>query len=378
MASAQVMAPTAAIDCETVMRVFLNSDTLPKPARQMMIDGLPPATRASGGTLHPFQSQFLASVKDTLVEVNEDAARRQGEHKDKFELMQKEVDVAKAAHEAAEKKVVDATQLMQAKKSELQELEKTTAEIEKEHEVMLKVKTEEDERRAELDISKAEVTSILEGPFQGLLEGTCDEGEPVAKAVEDVEAFMKKIQAEPVLIAAAVRALAVKPDSRGEFDSLTIPCVKQALDTHLDKVNTLIDEHHSKHRSVSAEQLGLWALLDQEKYRVSGARGALVDAEIGLTSAQDECSNACKEVTAKSDAVSMQRVTLVVLDDLVKEIISAQEAVARLAVLDYTAGTSMEVDEGSAAATGADASAPTTSAAETAGSEDVSMAAATS
>jgi len=336
-------------------------------ARQMMIDGLPFATRESNGKLHPFQSQFLAIVNDTLVELKQDAERRQGEHKNKLELLEKQVEESRAAREEAMKNVENTTQLVQEKASELKECEQISQEIEKEHEQMLKIKNEEDERRAELDTSKVEVTSILEGPFHLLLEGKCGEGEPITVAVKAVDTFLRHIGTEPALVAAAVRALAVTPASRRDFDALTISCVKQTLETRLNEANTLLDDHQSKYRSVAAEQLGLWALLDQEKSHVAAARAVLVDAEVSLVKAQDLWSSAGKEVKAKSDAVSQQLCERVILDDMVKEIAGATEAAARLAAFNYEAIT--------LAAVAPDASVPNASAADIAGSMDVSMAA---
>jgi hypothetical protein len=359
-----------------LMRVFLNADGLNRETRQMVIDGLPPAIRASSGKLHPFQSQYLAIVNEMLVELSQDAERRQHEHKGKLDLLKNQVEERMAANEAAVKKIEDAKRLVQEKTSELKECEKTTQEIEKEHEQMLDIRTKEEERRAELDTCKAEVTSILEGPFQLLLEGEC-EGEPLAMAVKAVDAFLKRIGTEPALVAAAVRALAVKPDSRRDFDVLTISHVKQTLETQLNKVNTLIDDYQPKYRSVAAEQLGLWALLDEEKSILAAAKAALVDAEVSLMTAQELCSSAGKEVKARSDAVSQQLCEQVIVDDLVKEIAGAHGAAARLAAFDYEAITPMEVVEESVAAAAPDASAPDTSAVDTAGSVDVSMAATT-
>jgi len=210
-----------------------------------------------------------------------------------------------------------------------------------------------------------------------LLAGKCEEEEPIAAAVKAVDTFLRRVETEPALVAAAVRALEVKPDSRRDFDALTISCVKQTLETQLNKVNTLIDDHQPKYRSVAAEQLGLWALLDEEKGRVAAARGVLVDMEVSLTTAKQLYSNAGKEVKAKSDAINQQLCEQVILDDMVREIAGAHAAVARLADFNYEAITPMDVVEESVVAAAPDASLPGTSAADTAVSVDVSMAATT-
>lgn len=355
-----------------LMRVFLNADGLTRAARQMVIDGLPHATRASGGELHPLQGQFLAIVNDMLVKLSQDADRRQGEHKSKLDLLKNQVEEGTAANEAAVKKVEDAKRLVQEKTNEMKECEKTTQEIAKEHEAMLGMKCQEEERRAELDTNKAEVTSILEGPFQSLIEGEC-EGEPLALAVKAVVAFLNRIGTEPALVAAAVRALAVKSDSRRDFDALTFSHVKQTLETQLKKVNTLIDDHQPQYRSVAAEQLGLWALLDEEKAGLAAAKAALVDAEVGLMTAQELCSSAAKEVKAKSDAVSQQLCEQVILEDMVTEIAGANGAAARLAAFNYETLAPMEVVEEAVAAAAPDATAPDTSAAEAAAAADAPM-----
>jgi len=370
MVATEDMVATASGDCEMLMRVFLNADGLTHAARQMVINGLPPATRVSGGKLHPFQSQFLTIVKDTLVDLTRDAERRQVEHEDKLELLKKQMEEGTVAREAVGKDVEKATQLVQEKTNALIEIEKLTREIEYEHEQLLKSKIEEDERRTELDTSKGEVTSILEGPFQLLLQGECGEAKDITAAVGAVETFLKRIGTEPTLVAAAVRALAVKPDSRRDFDALTISCIKQTLETQLNKVSTLIDDHHSKHRSVAAEQLGLWALLDEEKSRVTAARAELVDVEVVQSTAKTLCSNAEKEMKARKDAINQQLCEKVIVDDMVREIAGAHAAVARLADFNYEAITPMEAVEESAVAAAPDASGPDTSA-------DVSMAATT-
>merc|ERR1711933_79986 len=160
------------------------------------------------------------------------------------------------------------------------------------------------------------------------------------EALQAVKTFLKNIHTEPALVAAAAKALANKPDARGEFDLFTLSSVKETLETEMNNINTLISEHQPRYESVTAEQLGLWALLDHERDRKAKAQASLAEMELSLKSAQEVCTSAQKEFAARSEAVSEKVCEHVVVDNMAKELVSAREAAARLAAFCYEAADS--------------------------------------
>jgi len=353
---AQAMAPTATTDCEILMRLFLNAEGLAPSAKQVMIEGLPHAIRVNDGKPHPFQSQFIGIVTDLLNELSRDTEPKLRAHTNSLEVLEKQVEEGKAAYDAAMMAMEDVNRQTQEMSAHLKECEEAIKVTQVEHEQSLLEKNEVDETKNALEISKAKATSILEGPFQLLLEGQCGEAGH-KEALNAVKVFLKNLRTEPALIAAAAKALANKPADRGEFDLFTLASVKQTIETEIDKNNTLISDRESRYESVTAEQLGLWALLDHERDRKTKAQASLAEMELSLKSAQDLCTSAHKELAARSEAVSQKLCERVLVDNMAKDLVSAREAVARLAAFCYetadtsTADTAEALDVSMAAAT---------------------------
>jgi len=340
---AQAMAPTATTDCDILMRVFLNANGLAPAARQLVVEGLPHAIRVNHGKPHVFQSRFIAIVADMLSELSRDTEQKQGTHKATLELLEKQVEEVQAEYAAAKKAMEDATLQAQEMAEQLKDCEEATKSTQVEHEQILQEKNLVDEHQNELETLKVALTSTLEGPFLLLMEGQYDAGH-IEIALEAVGTLLKKIGTEPALVAAAAKALGNKPAARGEFDLLTLSCVKQTLETEMNKIDTLIADHQPKCHSVTAEQLGLWALLDHERARKTEAQASLAKMELSLKSAQDVCTNAQKECTARSEAVSHKLCEHVIMDNMAKELVWAREAVARLAAFCYEAADTSTAD----------------------------------
>jgi len=341
---AQAMAPTATTDCDLLMRVFLNADWLAPAASKVMIEGLPHAIQVNRGKPHPFQSRFISIVADMLGELSRDTEQKQGSHKTQLELLEKQVEESRAAHTAAMKAKEDATRQAHEMATQLKEWAEATQLTQAEHQQALHEKTKVDKRQTELESSKEYATSTLDGPFRLLLEGQHDEVAPIKTALEDVKTFLRGMGTEPALVAAAVRALGNKPADRGEFDSFTVSCVKDAFETEVSKINTLIADHQSKYESVTAEQLGLWALLDHERARNTAAQASLAEMELSLKAALDLCTSSQQEITARSENFSQKICEKVIVDNVVKELVSANEAVARLAAFSYEAADTSKTD----------------------------------
>mmetsp|Transcript_17984 Transcript_17984/g.35178 ORF Transcript_17984/g.35178 Transcript_17984/m.35178 type:complete len:334 (+) Transcript_17984:54-1055(+) len=332
---AQEMAPTATADCDVLMRLFLNADGLTPAVRQLMIEGLPHAIRVNNGKPHVLQSRFITIVADMLREMSRDTDQKLGAHKTQLELLEKHVEEGTAANDAAMKAMEDATRQTQELATQLKEREEATQLTQLEHEQALREKALVDERQAELEMSKADATSTLDGPFQLLVEGQSDEPGHIKTALETIKGLLKRIGTEPALVAAAGSALGNKPAARGEFDVFTIECVKQTLEMEVSKISALIADHQAKYESVTAEQLGLWALLDHERARQAAAQASHAEMELHLATAQSLHTSTQQELTARSNAVSQKVCEHVVVDQMAKELGCAHEAVVRLAAFCY-------------------------------------------
>merc|ERR1740123_56733 len=105
-----------------------------------MIEGLPHAIRVNNGKPHALQSQFITIVADMLREMSRDTDQKLGAYKTQLELLEKHVEEATAANDAAMKAMEDATRQTQELATQLKEREEATQLTQLEHEQALREK----------------------------------------------------------------------------------------------------------------------------------------------------------------------------------------------------------------------------------------------
>lgn len=331
------MADEALKDAEVAMKVLIDDECLPSVARQMLVEGLPHAIKVHGEKRHSFQEQFMLVLRDALLEISKAAEARLAESRAAVETSKANVEEGATAHQEAISAYEAAAALVTEKIQEHTKCEAAANVTRQEHEKLLLAKHSVDERQSELHTLKAEVSSILDGNFRMLLDVGCEDESVLDSTLDAVQQYLKKIDAEPALIAAAMRALRCKPESRHAFDNLTVSSVLEVLNAEASRIDLLIMQHQPEQDDVTAEHLGLWALCDRESDQEKAASAALADAEMNKKAAAALRDSSLADISVRENSVSKRLCEQVIAEEKVKHVSHALEAVERLVAFSYDA-----------------------------------------
>lgn len=324
-------------DAEIVMKVLIDDECLPPGARQMLVEGLPHAIKVHSEKRHLFQEQFIFVLREALLDISKAAEARQAESRAAVENSKKYVEEGATGHQEAISAYEAAAALVTEKMQEHAKCEAAAHVTRQEHEQLLLAKNNVDERQSELYTLKAEVSSILDGNLHMLLDAGCDNESVLDSTLDAVQQYLKNIDAEPALIAAATRALRCKPESRHAFDKLTVSSVLEVLNAEASRIDALIMQHQPEQDDVTAEQLGLWALCDRESDQEKAASAALADAEMNKKTAAALRDGYLADISVRESAVSKRLCEQVIAEEKFKQVSNALEAVERLVAFSYDA-----------------------------------------
>merc|ERR1712070_209093 len=140
--------------------------------------------------------------------------------------------------------------------------------------------------RSKLEAEKANSEKFLAGGWEGM----------DAKLVQEQ---LSAMGAEPALIAAVPGAMAVQPEQRGAFDSLTTQALTACLNERAEKVEALLSKNQAEEKAASSFALGAWAFADVAKGQAAAAAEKVVEAEKSLASATAELKKLSTDVTAQ-------------------------------------------------------------------------------
>lgn len=368
------MAGSAVKDAETAMKALIDDDCLPAAARQMLLEGLPHAVKVPGDKRHSFQEQFVLVFREALLEISKAAKVSRAASEAAVEASKAKVEEALTAHREAISGYEAAESVVTERIREHAACSAAANLTRFEHERVLRIQTKADERHGELHTLKAEVSSILEGNLRTVLDVGSEDESVLDSTVDAVQQYLRKLGAEPALVAAAMGALRCKPESRQAFDKLTASSLEEVLRAEASRIDVLLMQHQPEQEQVSAEQVGLWALLDRESQREQAASLALADAELSKKLAAAARDGTLADISVKEAEVSQRLCEQVLAEERVKELGHALEAVERLVAFSYEAEAKADA-AGPADVPMAHAAGPAeVPRADTAGSADVQMA----
>jgi len=171
----------------------------------------------------------------------------------------------------------------------------------------LSVRGSEREAGESLKQAKEQHDRVSQGPLQKFLEGAAFRSEKAeAKAVQDIQEHLQAIRAEKTLVAAVEGALLMVPESRSDFDIVTIDAIKEVMLKNYEEINEQLQERAAAEREDSAEMLGLWALVDVTQEKEKSALEAHSVEEAKLKEAKAKTRILKKEATrlqAAADAL---------------------------------------------------------------------------
>mmetsp|Transcript_1503 Transcript_1503/g.4500 ORF Transcript_1503/g.4500 Transcript_1503/m.4500 type:complete len:333 (+) Transcript_1503:70-1068(+) len=331
------MARTAKADVDAISELLRQSGTVHAGAKQMLLDGLPRAVPAEGQQRHAMQEQFVKLAQSALLDLKRMADERLDAFQSAVTNISADIEVAKEAEAAAEQKVEAASAVVEERS---QQVDVRCAALRRTHEertsaefVMGTVL----EKCTELEAHKSEILSLLEGPFDMLLQGGWEDEEVRDSVIGSVTKLLGGMQAETSLVAATTKALALRPGSRAEFDKLTTATVGEVLRERVKSTDQQLQAKAHEREDVTAQALGLMALSEREDEEVMQARSKLAEAKEALKLAVQAREEAGAETGRRKAELSTQLSAQVLEEETAKQIHAALEAAGRLVELKYAA-----------------------------------------
>jgi hypothetical protein len=255
--------------------------------RDLLLEALPSASLLleSGEKRHSFQTEVLKMAGEALKMVRSQAvATREGfvvraaDARSSSDSVAETYAVCKQRREAAALERDGCAALaLQAEEAHAQ------AEYEQSRSEMARSRILEEKNK--LEAEKLEAEKFLAGGWEGM-DATL------------VQEQLSAIGAEPALIAALPGAMAVQPEQRGAFDSLTTQALTSCLNERAEKVDALLSKNQAEERSASSFALGAWAFADVAKGQAGAAAEKVAEAEKSLAFVAAELKKISTDVTA--------------------------------------------------------------------------------
>lgn len=254
--------------------------------RNLLLNSLPHATEIGGEKRHPFQTEVLKMAGEALKTVHSAAVKtREGyvahaaEAKAASDAVAETFAACKQRHEAAALERDGCAALALA-------AEEAHANAEYEQSRSETARSRILEERSKLEAEKANSEKFLEGGWEGM-------------DVSLVQEQLSAVGGEPALIAAVPGALAVQPDQRGAFDSLTTRALTSCFSERAEVVDSLLAKNQAEEKVASSFALGAWAFADVAKGQATTAAEKVTEAEKSLASVAAELKKCSANVAAQ-------------------------------------------------------------------------------
>lgn len=280
--------------------------------RDLLLESLPHATEIGCEKRHPFQTEVLKMTGEALKTVHSKAVTTRAgfvvhaaEAKSNSDAVAETFAACKQRQEAAalERDGCAALALQSEEAHANAEYEQSRSEMARSRIL---------EERSKLETEKANSEKFLEGGWEGM-------------DVSLVQEQLSAMGAEPALIAAMPGALAVQPEQRGAFDSLTTSALTSCLSERAEKVDSLLSKNQAEERSASSFALGAWAFADVAKGQAGAAADKVTETEKSLASVTTELQKISASVTAQEKVLQAALAEEAEANDFVQEIDSGLE-----------------------------------------------------
>lgn len=252
-------------------------------------------------------NEKVEQLRSRLISMESEALQKQASFDGQIADAQKFV--AQHEEELAEALAEEKAQaaITAGKAEELAEAQVQSYTAQSEHDKAERSGRSEREAGESLKQAKEQHDRVSQGPLQKFLEGAAFRSEKAeAKAVQDIQEHLQAIRAEKTLVAAVEGALLMVPESRSDFDIVTIDAIKEVMLKNYEEINEQLQERAAAEREDSAEMLGLWALVDVTQEKEKSALEAHSVEEAKLKEAKAKTRILKKEATrlqAAADAL---------------------------------------------------------------------------
>jgi len=338
------MAPhSKACDVAAVVKVIQSLNELPAGAQQMLTDGLPHSVAESDGfERHAFQVEFVSMVRSTLAAALEASEQRQASSKEVMAAVENDKAVAHQAVAAAVAAESVARDARDKKQDALKAAKEETSAAHDEHKDAESQKTTLEKERAVLRADLSQVTFLIEGSLRMLKEGGWQDVEMRDSSADAVDQYLKTMNAESALVAAASHALACVPDNRAAYDRFTIDTASEFVQNQVTKLEQKLEAGKAMEEDSVAVALGMWALADCAKERQWDATNQLGTAEDELGQAEDSRKLAETDAAEKDKLVSKFLADAALEVEKANQLKAAIEATDRLMAGDYKVDSKVE------------------------------------
>merc|ERR1719424_2492762 len=175
------------------------------------------------------------------------------------------------------------------------------------------------DEREKLEVSKAEVDSVMNGSFQMLLNGGWEDDEIRDVCIAAVCDYLTEEDGDVVLMAALPKALLFPPATRGTFDTIAIDEAHRTISEKVSAIDVQLAAGEQKFEDATAESLGAWAIWDVARDNENIAcevrdkvdaelQAATVDKKLAVSNVHDQdatLANALSQATLLESKVKL-------------------------------------------------------------------------
>jgi len=254
--------------------------------RDLLLDTLPHAAKIGGEKRHSFQTEVLNMTGELLKIVHSTAVETRTSFEARAAEAKANLDVAAETFTACKQRQETAALERDGCAAVALQAEESHANAEYEQSRSESARSRILEERKSLEAEKANSEKFLEGAWEGM----------DAKLVQEQ---LSSIGAELALIAAVPGALAVPPEQRGAFDSLTTNALTSSFNERAETVDSLLCGNQEEEKVATSFALGAWAFADMAKGQAVSAAEKVAESEQLLASVTAELGQCSASVTAQ-------------------------------------------------------------------------------
>jgi len=289
---------------------------------KMFLQALP---HIFGGERHDFQVRLASMLRETLKQAREKHTGRQVSAATSLEETNATMETLQQEKSEAEAEAANTKAIVEEKVAVLSEKVQNTATATQRHAETVQENESVGKAHKDLEESKGEIDSLVNGYLSTLLLGSWDTEEDRDDFVKPVMDYLQDMGCDKVLLAALPKALGCIPEKRGEFAKISVDEAAKRLNDKATSIANSLEESKVKFEEAKAEDLGAWAIADVAR-----------DAE----KVAEETKNTAEKVAEK--ATVDDKVALDKVNDIQTEVarIKAEQALieAKLGEIDTAVG----------------------------------------
>jgi hypothetical protein len=228
-----------------------------------------------GGERHEFQIRLASMLREVLKQAREQQAGKQASTTTSLEETTAILEKLQQEKSEADAEAEKAKTIVEEKTTVLTEKQRIAVSEAQRHEETLIENDFVKKHYAELEASKNEIDSVVNGSLSMLVSGSWDSEEARDDYLKPVMDYLQQIGCDKVLLAALPKALGCNPEKRGDFARFSVDETVNCLNEKVASITKLLEEGAVKFEEANAENLGAWAIAEVAR----DAENAALDAK---------------------------------------------------------------------------------------------------